>query len=66
MEKIIYILILIILEDSNFYKDINTIYSPTSYNIVVNKNNKLTSNYVPDDLELIDLEYSCKLSLIHI
>jgi len=60
MEKIIYILILIILEDSNFYKNISTIYYPTSYDIVVNKNNKLTSNYVPDDLELIDLEYACE------
>ena len=50
MEKIIYILILIMLENSNFYKDVNTIYSPTSYDFIVNKNNKLTSDYVPYDL----------------
>lgn len=59
MEKVIYILILIILENNNFYENINTIYSPTSYEVVVNKNNKLNRDYVPDDLELIDLEYAC-------
>ncbi len=58
MEKIIYILILIMLENSNFYKDVNTIYSPTSYDFIVNKNNKLTSDYVPYDLEVIDTKYS--------
>ena len=59
MEKIIYILLLIILE-SDFYKDITTIYNPTSYDFLVNKNNKLTSDYVPNDLEPIDIKYSCK------
>ena len=58
MEKVIYILILIMLESSNFYKDVNTIYSPTTYDFVVNKNNKLTSDYVPSDLELIDNKYA--------
>ncbi len=58
MEKVIYILILIMLENSNFYKDVNTIYSPTTYDFIVNKNNKLTSDYVPSDLELIDNEYA--------
>ena len=46
------------LENSNFYKDVNTIYSPTTYDFVVNKNNKLTNDYVPSDLELIDNEYA--------
>ena len=59
MEKIIYILVLIILEN-DFYKDISTIYYPTSYNILVNKNNRLTSDYIPNDLEPINLEYACK------
>ena len=59
MEKILYILILILLEN-DFYKDIYTIYNPTSYSILVNKNNKLTSNYIPNDLEAINLNYSCK------
>lgn len=57
MEKIIYILILIILEN-NFYKDIKTIY-PMNYDFVVNKNYKLDKNYIPDDLEEISLEYAC-------
>lgn len=59
MEKIIYILILIILEN-NFYKNINTIYEPVSYDFLINKNNKLTSDYIPSDLELIDINYACK------
>ncbi|MBR6690231.1 MAG: M15 family metallopeptidase [Bacilli bacterium] len=59
MEKIIYILLLIILEN-DFYKDINTIYNPTNYDFLINKNNKLTNGYVPQDLELIDINYSCK------
>ena len=59
MEKIIYIIILILLEH-DFYKDINTIYSPTSYNFLVNKNNRLTDDYEPIDLEKISLEYSCE------
>ena len=57
MEKIIYILILIIL-DNNFYKDIKYIY-PINYDFIVNKNNKLSENYIPSDLEQISLEYSC-------
>ena len=57
MEKIIYILILIIL-DNDFYKDIKYVY-PTNYDFIVNKNNKLSENYIPSDLEQIDLEYSC-------
>ena len=58
MEKIIYILILIILE-SDFYKDIkkvNHIY----YDFVVNKNYKLDEEYIPNDLEQVSLEFSCK------
>lgn len=64
MEKVIYILILIILEGNNFYKDVNTIYSPTSYDFLVNKNNKLTSDYVPNDLESIDLKFACEGKLL--
>jgi len=59
VEKIIYILLLIILEN-DFYKDVNTLYNPTSYNFLVNKNNKLTSDYIPEDLDIIDVKYSCK------
>lgn len=59
MEKIIYILLLIILEN-DFYKDINTLYNPTSSDFIVNKNNKLTHDYIPNDLEGIDINYACK------
>lgn len=59
MEKIIYILLLIILEN-DFYKDITAIYNPTSYDFLVNKNKRLTSNYIPNDLEVIDIKYACK------
>lgn len=59
MKKIIYILLLIILEH-DFYKDINTIYNPTSYDFLVNKNNKLTNDYIPNDLEIIDIKYACE------
>ena len=57
MEKIIYILILIILEN-DFYRDIKTI-DPISYDFIVNKNYRLNENYIPNDLEQISLEYSC-------
>ena len=59
MEIVIYIIILILLEN-DFYKDINTIYYPTTYDFLVNKNTKLTSDYIPNDLEKIDLKYSCQ------
>ena len=59
MEKIIYIIILILLEN-DFYNNINIIDDTNSYDFIVNKNNKLNSNYIPQDLEIIDLNYSCK------
>ena len=60
MEKIIYILLLLILENGNFYKDIKTIYDPTTYDFLVNKNIKLNSDYIPTDLELISTNYACE------
>lgn len=60
MEKIIYIIFLLYLENSDFYKNINILYEPSSYSFIVNKNNKLTKNYIPNDLELLDTKYSCK------
>ncbi len=62
MEKIIYILILIILEN-NFYINIKNV-SPTSYDFIVNKNNKLSENYIPNDLEHINLNYACENKLL--
>lgn len=60
MDYVVYILILILLENKNFYKDINTIYSPTSYDYIINKNNKLEKDFVPDDLENINIMFSLK------
>ncbi len=62
MERIIYILILILLDNYDFYKNINII-SDTSITMLVNKNNKLSNNYTPT-LEPIDLKYSCKDKLL--
>ena len=59
MEKILYIIILILLESSNFYKNINYV-NPSNYDFIVNKNNKLDRNYEPKDLEKINLKYSCE------
>ena len=59
MEKIIYIILLILLEN-DFYNNVNIIYDTHTYDFIVNKNNKLNSNYVPEDLEPIILNYSCK------
>ena len=58
MEKIIYILIIIILEN-DFYKDIKNV-DIVNYDFIVNKNYKLDGNYIPKDLEEISLEYACK------
>ena len=58
MEKIIYILILIILEN-NFYKNIKNV-DIKDFDFIVNKNYKLDINYVPNDLEELNLKYSCR------
>ena len=63
MEKILYIIILIVLEH-DFYNNINTIYSPNTYDFLVNKNNRLTYDYIPNNLEEISLEYSCQNKLL--
>ena len=61
MEMIIYILILIILEN-DFYKDVKEIY-PYNYDFIVNKNYKVNKNYIPndqrsqDDHRYIDYEF---------
>ena len=57
MEKIVYIILLIILE-SDFYNDIKTII-PNRYDFLVNKNYKLKEDYIPNDLEKISLDFAC-------
>lgn len=59
MEKVIYILLLIILENGNFYKDIKVI-NKVDIDTLVNKNIRLKKEYVPNDLELLDIKYACK------
>ncbi len=59
MEKVIYILLLIILENGNFYKDIKVI-NKVDIDTLVNKNIRLEKEYVPKDLELVDIKYACK------
>ena len=59
MEKVIYILLLIILENGNFYKDIKVI-NKVDIDTLVNKNIRLEKEYIPDDLELLDIKYACK------
>ena len=59
MEKILFILILILYDDSKFYNNIKEI-TPSNYTYIINKNNKLNKNYIPNDLELIDIKYSCE------
>ena len=57
MEKVLYILILIL--TSNFYKNIH--YTRIkNYDFIVNKSNKLPSTYIPNDLEPINESYSLK------
>ena len=43
---------------NHFYKNIKMINNPENLDILVNKNNKLDKNYVPNDLELIDINYA--------
>ena len=45
--------------ENNFYKDIKNV-NISNYDFIVNKNYKLNENYIPNDLEEISLEYSCK------
>jgi len=57
MKKILLIILLIIFKN-NFYKNIKFI-EPKDYDFIVNKNYKLKQDYVPNDLQKINLEYSC-------
>ena len=58
MEKIIYILLLIIL-DNDFYKNIKPAVT-NNFDFIVNKNYNLDENYIPNDLEKISSLYSCE------
>lgn len=45
-------------DDKDFYKDIKMVTNTDSYSVLVNKNNKLEKDYVPNDLEMISIKYS--------
>lgn len=44
--------------NDNFYKNINYVKNPNDLLVLVNKNNKLEKTYIPNDLELLSLEFS--------
>ena len=54
----IIVLILFKCDDREFYKDIKLVSNTDSYIVLVNKNNKLSKDYIPNDLENISLKYS--------
>lgn len=43
---------------NNFYKDIIEITVPDDVLVLVNKNNKLPNDYIPNDLELLDVRFA--------
>lgn len=45
-------------DDKEFYKNIKDVTNTDSYIVLVNKNNKLSKNYIPKDLESISLKYA--------
>ena len=47
-----------------FYKDIKIINNPNDINVLVNKNNKLPDNYIPNDLVTVDSKYSENLQYL--
>lgn len=55
---IIFILILIYEDNNDFYKNIKIIENPNRLDVLVNKNNKLPKNYIPNNLEVLDVKYA--------
>ena len=43
---------------NHFYKNIKDIKNPNDLDVLVNKNNRLSKDYIPNDLVLMDLAYS--------
>ena len=44
--------------NSKFYKNIKDVKNPDAFDTLVNKNNKLNKNYIPNDLVPIDFKYT--------
>lgn len=55
---IIFILIIIYEDNNDFYKNIKIIENPDKLDVLVNKNNKLPKNYIPNNLEVLDVKYA--------
>ena len=61
MKKYILIIIFILFItgcDNDFYKNIKDIKNPNDTLVLVNKNNKLKNDFIPDNLVKLDLNYS--------
>lgn len=61
MKKYVLIIIFILIStgcDNKFYKNIKDIKNPNDTLVLVNKNNKLKNDFIPDDLIKLDLKYS--------
>lgn len=43
---------------NEFYKNIKEVKDPTSFTVLVNKNYRLPEDYIPNDLEAIDVTYA--------
>ncbi len=55
---ILYLIIFIKGDEMFFYKKINVIKNPDNLLVLVNKNNCLSKNYIPNDLVVLETNYS--------
>ena len=56
--SILLVIIKLNIFSTKFYKNIKKIKNPENILILVNKNNKLNQNYIPNDLEKININYA--------
>ena len=49
---------ILIYEKDHFYENIKIIDNPNTLDVLVNKNNKLPNNYIPKDLEILNVNYA--------
>lgn len=58
LTSIFLIIIKLNLFNTKFYKNIKKIKNPENILVLVNKNNKLDKNYIPNDLEKLNINYA--------